>query len=155
MTDQRDVPADYAGAVMGLNGNPLKRLQSAPPVADAVRSAFRDALAARGELAPPDASLRSAPYALEVRLLQLNAEQNADRQASADLVVRVVERATGRIVYAARTYAEHRGDNFLAYDNGLFGSPAALASVARAVLGEAVNETVDRKGFRRALRDIG
>ncbi len=113
--------------------------------------AFREALAARRELAPPGATAREAPYVLTVTLLQLNAEQNADRQGAADMVVRLVDRSTGRVAYSARTYAESRGDNYLAYDNLLLGSPPALGGVARAVLGQAVDETVDRAGFRRAV----
>ncbi len=155
VVDQRDVPLDYVGAVMGYDGKPLKRLQSPGPVADAVGTAFREALAARGELAPPEATPRQAPYVLTVVLLQLNAEQNADRQGAADMVVRLVDRGTGRVAYSARTYAESRGDNYLAYDNLLLGSPAALAAVARAVLAHTVNETVDRAGFRRAVRAVG
>ena len=155
VVDERDVRPDYVGAVMGYDGKPLKRLQSPGPVADEVGTAFREALAARGELAPPEATPPQAPYLLTVVLLQLNAEQNADRQGAADMVVRLVDRGTGRVTYSARTYTERRGDNYLAYDNLLLGSPAALGAVARAVLAQAVNETVDRAGFRRAMRGIG
>ncbi len=154
VVDERDVPPSYVGAVMGFDGKPLKRLHSSEPVAEAVRNAFRSALAARGELAPPGTTARDASYVLTVTLLQLNAEQNADRQGEADMVVRLIDRTTGREAYSARTYTEHRGDNYLAYDNLLLGSPAALSGVAREVLGRAVNETVDREGFRRALREV-
>ncbi len=85
-------------------------------------------------------------------LLQLNAEQDAERQGEADMVVRLVDRATGREVYSTRTYAESRGDNYLAVDNDVFGSPAALTRVANAVLDRAITETVDKPGFRTALR---
>lgn len=155
VVDERDVPAGYVGAVMGYHGKPLKRLQSPEPVADAVGTAFREALAARRELAPPGATPRDAPYVLTVTLLQLNAEQNADRQGAADMVVRLVDRSSGRVAYSARSYIESRGYNYLAYDNMLLGSATALGAVARAVLGQAVDETVDRAGFRRALRTVG
>lgn len=146
--DARDVPDRYVGAVMGMNGKPLKTLRSPMPVAEAVAAAFRRALAARGEMAPPPAGR----YDLDVMLLQLNAEQDAERQGEADMVVRLVDRATGREVYSTRTYAESRGDNYLAVDNDVFGSPAALTRVANAVLDRAITETVEKPGFRTALR---
>jgi hypothetical protein len=146
--DARDVPDRYVGAVMGMNGKPLKTLRSPMPVAEAVAAAFRRALATRGDMAPPPAGR----YDLEVMLLQLNAEQDAERQGEADMVVRLVDRATGREVYSTRTYAESRGDNYLAVDNDVFGSPAALTRVANAVLDRAITETVDKPGFRTALR---
>ena len=99
-------------------------------------------------MAPPP----KGRFDLEVQLLQLNAEQDAERQGEVDMVVRLVDRATGREVYSTRTYAESQGDNFLAIDNDLLGSPTALTRVANAVLNRAINETVDQSGFRTALR---
>ena len=84
--------------------------------------------------------------------MQLNAEQDAVRQGEADMVVRLSERRTGSEVYSARVYTETRGDNFLAVDNKFFGSPSALTRVANAVLHRAIDGTIDRPGFRLALR---
>lgn len=110
--------------------------------------AFRDALAARGELAPAGAGR----YDLDVTILGLNAEQWAERQGHADLLVRLVDRTTGREAYSARTYTESRGDNYLAVDNFVFGSPSALGRVASSALDRAIDDTLDRSGFVLALR---
>jgi len=150
--DERDVPPSYVGAVMGVDGKPLKTLQSPVPAADAVAGAFAQALIARGELAPPGAPIQQAPYVVTVALLQLNAEQNAVRLGQADVVVRVLDRATGRERYSARFYTESRGDNYLAIDNFALGSPAALTQVANDVLNRAINDTIDKPGFQLALR---
>jgi len=46
--DQRDVPANWLGAIRGGFGNPLKYLESDRPVAEIVKIAFIDGLQARG-----------------------------------------------------------------------------------------------------------
>ena len=139
---------DYAGAVMGSYGRPFRRLETPKPLADEVARAFRNALAARGDLAPAGLGR----YDLDVTILHLDAEQWAERQGRADLLVRLVERATGRVVYSDRTYAESRGYNYLAIDNFELGSPAALDRVADAVLSRSIDRALGTIGFAVALR---
>jgi hypothetical protein len=170
VVDERGVPDAFIGAVMGPDGKPLKRLITATPVGDEVAGAFGDALVARGAMQPPpgsatgsDAStaaaptpvlpsVERAPFELHVMLLQINAEQNAERQGGVDMVIRLVERTSGREVYSRRIYLESRGTNYLAVDSGVFGSPAALNRIANGLLSQAIDTTLDSAGFRRALR---
>jgi hypothetical protein len=149
VADLRALPPGRVGAVNGYDGRTLKPVETAGPAADAVALAFRQALAARGALAQGGAPAR---YDLDVALLQLNAEQDAERQGEADLRVRLIDRATGAERYSARVYVESRGDQWLAVDNGVFGSTAALSRLADAVLSRAIDRAIDQPGFRTALR---
>ena len=137
-----------AGAVIGSDGKPLKRLETPGTVADAVAQAFHDALALRGDLAPAG----RGRYDLDVSILALSGEQWAERRGAADLLVRLIDRTTGREAYSARTGDESWGDNFLAMDNFELGSPAELSRVADAALNRAINFSLDRTGFLLALR---
>lgn len=148
VTDHRGEYARLLGTVSGPDGLPLKGAYVLPSVADGAADAFRAALSARGELAPPG----QGRYDLNVTLLALGAEQNVTRQAHADLLVALVERGTGRQAWSTRVYAERRGENWLAQDDLLLGSPEALGPAARDVLAEAIDRTLDRGGFVIALR---
>jgi hypothetical protein len=147
VADERGLPMQDYGAVMGPDGRPLKRVASPTSVADDVARAFRTALAARGELAAPG----RGRFELHVAIVELGAEQYAERQGAVDLIIRLINRGNGREVYSTRVYAESRGHNFLAEDNQLLGSPSALSRVASSVLDQAVNQVLDRPGFARKL----
>jgi hypothetical protein len=133
---------DYA-AVMGPDGRPLKRVASPTSVADDVAHAFRTALAARGELARTG----RGRFDLHIAIVELAAEQYAERQGAVDLIVRLIDRKTGREAYSTRVYVESRGHNYLAEDNQFLGSPSALNRVASSDLDQAINEVLDRPGF--------
>jgi hypothetical protein len=146
--DRRVGDPALLATVAGFDDLPLKREYAAPSVAEATAAAFRSALAARGALAPPGDGL----YDLDVTLLQLGAEQHAVRQASVDMLLALVDRRNGRVAWSTRVYAEERGDDWLAYDNLLFGSPEALGALANLVLDRAIDRSLDRSGFILALR---
>ncbi len=148
VVDQRGVAPRSVGAVMGIDGTPLKRLETDQPTAEVVARAFGEALAARGDLAPPG----GGRFDLYVTILALGGEQWAERHGEADLQVRLVDRETGREVWSARTGVLSRGDNYLAVDNFEFGSPAALGKVTDGVLNRAINDTLGQGGFALALR---
>ncbi|MBO0711102.1 MAG: hypothetical protein J2P47_07485 [Acetobacteraceae bacterium] len=137
----------WVGAVMGIDGRPLKRIETPGPTNEQVAAAFRTALAERADLAPPG----PGRYDLDVTILSLDARQWAERQTGADLLVRLVDRKSGRVAYSARSYVESRGDNFLAMDNFEFGSPSKLAALADTTLSRTIDQTLDREGFAAAL----
>ncbi|MCL2428353.1 MAG: hypothetical protein FWD12_03885 [Alphaproteobacteria bacterium] len=137
----------WVGAVMGIDGKPLKRIETPGPTGEQVAEAFRTALRERGDLAPPGLGR----YDLDITILSLDARQWAERQSGADLLVRLVDRRSGRVAYSARSYVESRGDNFLAMDNFAFGSPSKLAAIADATLSRTIDQTLDREGFASAL----
>lgn len=134
--------------VDGPDGKPLKYAFVLPSVADGVNDAVRAALSARNELAPPG----EGRYDMEVTIVDLAAEQVVERQAQADLLIRVVDRRTHRTAYSTRVATDLRGGNYLAQDNALFGDTAPLAQDARAALANAIDRTLDRGGFLLALR---
>ena len=146
--DERTGAPGMVGAVMGPDGKRLKTLAVAPDAANAVEDVLHKALLARNEITPDG----SGPYALQVQILALDGQQWADRQAEVDLVLRLLNRRTGREVYVTRAYAERRGDNYLAEDNQFLGSPAALARVEAQTLASAIDRALDRTGFAVALK---
>jgi hypothetical protein len=145
--DERSIPPDKAGAVMGIDGRPLKVLTVAPDMADAVRRAFIAALAARHALAADPAQAR---YDLQVRLVELQGLQFVDRQAQVDIVVQLVDRANGREVYTGRIFAEQRGDDFLMLDYQFSAPPSALGVITERTLDEAIDHALDRAGLALA-----
>ena len=147
VADERGLPMQDYAAVMGPDGRPLKRVESPTSVANDVARAFRTALAARGELALPG----HGRFDLRITIVEFVAEQYAVRQGAVDLIIRLIDRKTGREAYSTRLYAESRGHNFLAEDNQFLGSPSALNRVASADLDRAVNEVLDRPGFTLKL----
>lgn len=147
VADERGMPMQDYAAVMGPDGRPLKRVASPTSVANDVAHAFRTALAARGELAPPG----RGRFDLYIAVVELAAEQYAERQGAVDLIIRLVDRKTGHEAYSTRIYVESRGHNFLAEDNQFLGSPSALNRVASSDLDQAINEVLDRPGFTLKL----
>ena len=147
VVDERGGAPAEIGAVMGPDGKPLKTLVVSHDIANVVGDIARHALFARNELTPNG----SGPYELRIELLGLDAQQWADRQAQVDIVVSVVDRRTGRRVFVTRTYAEQRGDNYLAEDNQFLGSPAALSRDESETLARAIDSVLDHAALVIAM----
>ncbi len=150
VTDHRGAPVADAGAISGYDGRPLKRLTvgEAGGVPVLVGRAVTDALAARGDLAPPGGPAR---YDVAVTVDGFAAGEDVDYTAEADLEIRLIERRTGRVVFATRVDVLLPERRIFVLDDGAFGSPAIASSEGSEVLSHAIDRALDAEGFGRAL----
>jgi hypothetical protein len=81
----------------------------------------------------------------------LAAGEDVDYTADADLEIRLIDRATGRIVFATRVDVLLPERRVFVVDDGAFGSPEIASSEGSAVLSQAIDRALDAEGFDRAL----
>ncbi|MFC3126484.1 hypothetical protein ACFOD4_15580 [Pseudoroseomonas globiformis] len=143
--DGREDPR-WIGTVRGGFGNPIKRLDAPEPVSEVVRKAFADALRARGLLAAGT----SSRFRLDVRILDLQANQLARREGVASFRISLVN-AAGRTVLSDQAEARRMTGSFFSAA-GVFGSVDELQMVAQQAMSEAIDKLLDRPAFAAALR---
>ncbi len=146
--ERHEADPTWIGAVRGGYGNPLKVLHTPAPLSDIVTRAFRDALQARGLLAPEGAGRFDIAVAIE----QFESTQYARREANVDLLVAVKSRNTGQEVYRDRVKVDLVTGSIFALDTGAFGSSDDLQAVAQTALNQAIDQALDKPGFRAALQ---
>jgi uncharacterized lipoprotein YajG len=146
--DQRsEQDPTWIGAIRGGYGNPLKVLHLSEPLRETVANAFRDALKARGLLAPDD----HAPYDLSVSIVKFASTQMVRREAEADLVIDVIDRATGGSKYHDEVSVDLVTGSILALDTGILASPSDLQAVAQNALNQAIDQLLEKPGFLSAV----
>lgn len=92
--DARKYTGTRLGAIRGGYGNPAITIETTEPAQTIVRKAFSDGLAARGLLAAG-----TAPYGLDVTVERLDCSQLVRQEAHARFQLRLVDKATGQVVY--------------------------------------------------------
>jgi hypothetical protein len=142
---------NWVGTIRGGFGNPLKQLDTTAPVADVVRDAFRDGLAARGLLAAPDSSAR---HALDVTVEQFNANQMIQRAAEARFAVTLTDPRTGAVRWrgAGTGAANSTTAGSVLVGSGVFASVEELRLTAQRAMSDAVDNALDAPGFQQAVR---
>jgi hypothetical protein len=142
---------NWVGTIRGGFGNPLKQLDTTAPVADVVRDAFRDALAARGLLAREGAPVR---HRLDVTIEQFNANQMIQRAAEARFAMTLADPRSDvtqwRGVGTAAVNSTTAGAVLVG--SGVFASLDELRLTAQRAMSEAIDNGLDQSGFRQALR---
>jgi uncharacterized lipoprotein YajG len=148
-TDQRGETPTWFGAIRGGYGNPLKKLEADPSVAELIKAAFADGLKARGIY-----SSESAAFEISGTIRKFDCSQYVRREAHAEIEVRVFSKSTGRQVFAQTYTADELEGSLLALNVGVFASVDALRLVAEKTLNEVVDRALDDSAFRNALRSL-
>jgi hypothetical protein len=138
----------WIGAIRGGYGNPLKNVQTDAPVADEVAQGFRQALAARGLLAPQG----GGRYNVDVTVVQLDCNQYHRREANADFRVVVTERASGRVVYRDEVSSHLVNGSLITFDQGVFADPQDLRAIALQAQNQAIDTALDKPQLISVLR---
>jgi len=139
---------NWIGTIRSGYGSPMKVLKADQPVDRVVARAFSDGLSARGLHAPGGAS----PYLLAVTIHQLDANQYARREATADFSVVLTERATGRPVWRDGHKTYKVDGSLVTLNAAAFASVDDFRRTAVSAISEAVDALLDNPGFRAALR---
>lgn len=138
---------NWAGAIRGGFGNPLKVLELDRPVAEVVRTAFADALLARG--VGPIASGSGTQLSGVVR--KFECDQYVRREATIEVELTVLG-ADGQSKFT-RVY---RGNNvegsLVTLNAGVFGSVEELRAVLEKTLRETVDKALEDTALRSALQ---
>jgi hypothetical protein len=145
--DDREDPT-WIGTIRRGYGSPMKVLKADQPVDRVVVRAFEDGLAARGLLAPGGAS----PYLLAVTIHQLDANQYARREATADFGAVLTERASGRAVWRGRRKAYKVDGSLVTLNAFAFASVDDFRRTAVSAISEGGDALRDDPGFRTTLR---
>ena len=142
--DERGTPDNWLGAIRGGYGNPLKKIYTDGPTADAVRAVFEDALQARGMLGTPETSDK----AVEITISKLDCSYYFNREAHAHLSVTVVTlpERTWNFTHAYKTDNSEGG-----LGAGIFGDPDYLAEFAERTLNETIEKILSDPDFLAAL----
>jgi Uncharacterized lipoprotein len=137
----------WAGAIRGGFGNPLKVLELDRPVADVVRTAFSDALRARG-VGPATAG---SGLQLSGVVRKFECDQYVRREATVEIELTVID-AGGQSKFT-RVY---RGNNVdgssMTLSAGVFGSVDELRAVMEKTLRETIDKALEDSALRAALQ---
>lgn len=145
--DQRGETPTWFGAIRGGYGNPLKKLEADPSVAEEVKNAFGAGLKARGI----DSS-GNAPYQIAGTIRKFDCSQYVRREAHAEIEVHVIDLATGRQVFSQTYSADELQGSLLTLKAGVFASVDDLRAVAEQALTEVVDRALDDPALRSALQ---
>jgi uncharacterized lipoprotein YajG len=145
--DERSNGPRWLGAIRGGYGNPLKTLETDEPVKDVVATAFADALAARGELAPAGRET----ILLTVVMRRFDCNQYVRREAHADFEITLANARSGAPIYTDHITADAVNGSVFAMNVGIFASTDDLRMVAVGTLRDAIDQALSKPGFRAAL----
>ncbi len=146
-TDDRHEDGHYLGTIRGGYGNPVKTIRTSGLTSVEAANAFRDALAARSLLGSPDA----APDTFLINIVRMDVNQVARREAHVELRVAVVDAANVPL-YQDSVRTEQVNGSLLSLNTGIFGDTEALRALLSRTLNEAVDQALDKPGFREAVR---
>ena len=151
VTDQRgESDPNWIGRVEGGYGVAAKVLRGDQPAADMVHQAFNDGLAARGMLAQPG----PGAHELRITVRQLDANQFNRSEASVDLALDVIG-APGQPVYHDEVKLNPVTGSFFTFEAGIFADMGKLRDLLAHTLSEAVDQMLDKPGFRQAVQAGG
>ena len=151
VTDERREPdPNWVGRIAGGYGNPLKQLRGDLPAADMVRQAFNDGLAAREMLAQPGPGTRE----LRIGVRQLDVDQDIRKEARLNLALDVAG-ASGQNLYHDEVRLNPVAGSFFTLEAGIFADPDKLRDLLAHTLSQAVDQMLDKPGFRQAVQASG
>jgi uncharacterized lipoprotein YajG len=145
--DQRGETATWFGAIRGGYGNPLKKLEADPSVAELVKNAFREGLKARGI-----GSSGNAAYQIAGTIRKFDCSQYVRREAHAEIELHVLELSTGRQIFSQTYTADELEGSLLTLKAGVFASVEDLRAVAEKTLTEVVDKALDDSALRSVLQ---
>ncbi len=139
VNEREDKDPTYVGSIRGGYGNPMDTLITPRPISDEVADAFSEALRQRNLLGP------SGPYGLAVQLTQFSVNQYIGRTATVAFRLRLLT-AGGTPVYQDAVSVHN-------VNGGVFAgaSMADLQAIMAKTLTQAIDEAIDKPGFRAAL----
>jgi uncharacterized lipoprotein YajG len=144
--DQRGETPTWFGAIRGGYGNPLKKLEADPSVAENVKSAFSAGLKARGIDSSGGATLQIAGT-----IRKFDCSQYVRREAHAEIEVHVIDLSTGRQLFSQIYTADELQGSLMTLKAGVFASVEDLRIVAEQALSEVVDRALDDPALRGAL----
>ena len=139
----------WVGTIRGGYGNPVKMLRADAPIAEVVQRAFTAALAARGLLAPAGAEPR---HELAIAIAEFDANQYARREATAQFVGTLTDRATGAVLWNDSVRAYQMAGSLITLSSGVFASTEDLRALAQQVMNQAIDELLAKPALAEALR---
>ena len=135
--DEKD--PTYIGAVRGGVGNPVDTIVTKSPIADEVRAAFEQALAARNLLGAPGRDT------LAIQVTKLSANQTIVRMAKAAFRMELRD-AAGHAIYSdSADVSRSSGYVFSA-------RVSDLNALGLQAMSEAIDQLLDKPGFLAALK---
>jgi hypothetical protein len=141
---------NWVGAIRGGFGQPVKTVRSEQPVADVVRQAFIDALAAHGLLARSQAPR----YLLRVIVRQFATTQYARRESNMNWQVALEEPVTGRRLYADTIEVTLIEGSAFSLQTGVFGSTDALLDLGTRAMSQAIDQVLNDPAFAAAIAPL-
>ena len=151
VADQRGEPdPNWVGRVEGGYGNAVAQLRGDQPAADMVRQAFNDGLAARGMLAQPGSGARE----LRIAVRQLDVDQFNRKEARLDLALDVIG-ASGQPIYHDEVKLNPVRGSLITFEAGIFADTDKLRDLLAQTLSQAVDQMLDKPGFRQAVQTSG
>jgi hypothetical protein len=146
--DQRgEADPTWIGAIRGGYGNPLKVLHLSQPLKDVVAEAFRDALKVRGMLSAGGL----APFDIHVTVVKFESTQMARREAEATIAMEVLKHTMSKQAYRDTASVDLVSGSILALDTGILASTVDLQALAQKALIQAIEQLLDKPGFRAAV----
>jgi uncharacterized lipoprotein YajG len=147
VTDKRKHDPNWLGAIRGGFGNPLKTLETSMPVKDLVAAAYADGLKARGLLASD-----TPRYDMRVIVNQYDSNQYVRREAHIRFAVTVVDKTSGKELFADNIAVDKVAGSLIALDAGIFAEVEDLRLLANQALQEAVDKTLNDADFVAKLK---
>ena len=145
VTDMRDEhDPHYIGAIRGGLGNPLKTLTSTQPVKDEVTAAFTAALQARGLFGAGGSDT------ISVALKQLSANWYERREGHTTFDLTLSD-ASGRVLFQDQEDVLKIEGSVITLNAGVFASIDDLRAITMLSLNTAIDQAIDKPGFRAAL----
>lgn len=147
-TDQRGGDdKEWIGAIRNGWGIPAKNVDVAPSVSAAVQAAFAAGLRARGF-----ATSGGTAYRVSGAIKRLDANQVVSLESNVEIEVDVFKVSTGQEVFS-RTYSAHNLEgSLLSLHTAYFGSEQKLRALAQKTLDQVVNQALDDRALRDAIR---
>ena len=148
VNDHRKHDQRWLGAIRGGYGNPLKTLKTPKPVKDVVKDTFIDALKNRGLLASGD----RIKYYLNVDVNQFDCNQYVRMEAHVKLSVKLIDAQNNNVVFSDFSSVDNVEGSVFSLKTGIFASTEALRKLAEKTLTQAIDEILNKRAFRDAVK---
>lgn len=137
---------NWIGTIRGGYGNPLHTLNANQPIDRVVRQGFTEALSQRGLLSSGEPNVE-----MLVTIRQFDANRYVRMEATADFRIALRDRSSGQVLWEDEARVYNLEGSILALDTGIFASPDALHALMLRTMNQAIDQLVDKPGFRSAL----
>lgn len=142
--DQRNNGSNWIGAIRGGYGNPLKTLKTIDPVNIVVEKMITDALK-KSNLYTDSLD---ANRTIEIKIIKFECQYYYNREAYADLSVRVINNTTSKAIYS-KTYKTLRTE--AGSGAGVFGSVETLRNLAEETMNNTIDKMLSDQDFIKSL----